>query len=62
MVDDCVCVVRLDMTTPPWWREKVKVYIIVNVFHRQCHLIAFSNGNYIIFEGQHFLPSLKVFT
>ena len=26
VVDDCVCVVRLDMTTPPWWREKGMVY------------------------------------
>ena len=22
----CVCVIWLDMTTPPWWREKVMVY------------------------------------
>ena len=26
-VDDCVCVLSDDITTPPWWREKV-VYII----------------------------------
>ena len=26
MLDDCVCAIRLDMTTPPWWREKVLVY------------------------------------
>ena len=25
-VDDCVCVIRLDMTSPPWWREKILVY------------------------------------
>ena len=26
----CVCVVLLDMTTPPWWREKVMVYYHVS--------------------------------
>ena len=25
-VYDCVCVIWLDMTTPPWWRAKVMVY------------------------------------
>ena len=25
-MDDCSCVIRLDMTTPPWWREKGMVY------------------------------------
>ena len=25
-VNDCVCGIRHDMTTPPWWREKVMVY------------------------------------
>ena len=25
-VDDCVCVIWIDMTTPPWWMEKVMVY------------------------------------
>ena len=29
MFDNCVCVMRLDMTTPPWWREKVMVYYII---------------------------------
>ena len=23
MLDDCVCVIGLDMATLPWWREKV---------------------------------------
>ena len=27
-VDDRVCVIWFDMTTPPWWREKVKVYYL----------------------------------
>ena len=26
MLNGCMCVIWLDMTTPPWWREKVKVY------------------------------------
>ena len=26
MFDDCVCVFRVDMTTPHWWKEKVTVY------------------------------------
>ena len=26
MFDDWVCVILLDMTTPPWWREKFMVY------------------------------------
>ena len=26
---NCVCVIRLDMTTPPWWREKVMVYYYI---------------------------------
>ena len=26
MLNDCVCVIELDMTTIPWWREKVMVY------------------------------------
>ena len=25
MFDDYVCVIWLNMTTPPWWREKVMV-------------------------------------
>ena len=24
-----VCVIRVDMTTHPWWREKVMVYYII---------------------------------
>ena len=24
--DDCVCVIRLDMTIAHWWREKIIVY------------------------------------
>ena len=31
MFYDCVCVVWLDMTTPPWWREKVMVYYFINI-------------------------------
>ena len=30
MFDDCVCV--CDMTTPPWWREKVMVYYYFKSF------------------------------
>ena len=30
MFHDCVLVIRLDMTTPPWWRENV---VIVVVYH-----------------------------
>ena len=26
MLDDCVCVIWLDMITPPWCREKVMIY------------------------------------
>ena len=26
MLDNCVCVLSLDITTPTWWREKVMVY------------------------------------
>ena len=29
-VDDYVCVIWLDMTTPPWYREKVVVYLFKN--------------------------------
>ena len=28
-IDDCMCVIKLDMTNPPWWREKVMVYYII---------------------------------
>ena len=27
-VDDCVWVILLDITTPPWWREKVIAYYV----------------------------------
>ena len=28
----CVCFIRLDMTTPPWCRDKVMVYIIIFMY------------------------------
>ena len=28
-VDDCVCVIRLDITTALWWKEKVMVYYYI---------------------------------
>ena len=38
-VDDCVCVIWLDMTTPPLWREKVMVYYYyipdINIVHHE---------------------------
>ena len=29
-LDDCVCFIRLDMTTPHWCREKVMVYYVTH--------------------------------
>ena len=31
-VDDCVCVIWLNMTTPNWWKEK-SWYIIIIIYH-----------------------------
>ena len=29
MFDHCVCVIWIDITTPPWWKEKVVVYFTI---------------------------------
>ena len=38
--DDCVCVIGLDMTTPPWWRGKswyiIFIITIIIKKNRQC--------------------------
>ena len=33
VLDDCVCFIRLDMTTPPWCREKVMLYYYYSFFY-----------------------------
>ena len=37
-----VCVIWLDMTTPPWWREKVMVYYY-HLLHKQWLVKSFLN-------------------
>ena len=32
-VDDSVCAIWLDMTTPTWWREKVMIYYYYNHYY-----------------------------
>ena len=41
-LDDCVCVcvIRLDSTTPPWWREKVMIYYYFIIWHHR--LVSYS--------------------
>ena len=36
-VDDYVSVIRLDMSTPPWWREKVMVYYYIIIIFKLRH-------------------------
>ena len=46
MFDECVCVIRLGMTTAPWWRKKVMVNYYCTLFYNEIWLPeAFINCN-----------------
>ena len=47
MLNDCVYITSIAMTTPPWWREKVVVYIIIDSTSK-----IFQNGTEYTIENE----------
>ena len=49
VLDDCVCVIYFDMTTRPWWREKVMDHLTQSKY-----ILMFApNCNRLVNTGTH---------